>query len=733
MPYDSADVWNTAMVVAHSGRSGTVDDMAHETHEATSEETDTRLAVIAMVVAGGRLKHAAELHGVSAVLAREWLREAGVNLPQGGLAKTEARVAAVADVRAGTSYRQSAVEAGVSEASVRNWCRADGVQNPGRAIPLPEAREIVLSLIRAGQSVSAAASAAGVNAASVRKWCRGEVRIPSSAHPTETRARALEMVRGGEMCAEVGRTLGLAPGLVRRWCTQAGQTAETRRGPRKHADDMEAGILERLRAGDGHPTITVEFGVSSASIRRIAKAAGIVMARGTPKKAIKTRDLDELDRRVEELLVAGALAARTRIEDGYMVDGFQLWCVEHSAGPLLPTSHGAYLLYQARHGRSGRDADRGAATGWCVATLNRAAVALSRWVVSEGAEPSRDTAVVKNALAEARRIAPDSPGGRRRIENEEIGLLAQVPMPDPSWIGLRVRALVHLVTEAHLTPDSARRLLRGPPALVSITHTRVTAEVDGTSVRLVHRPGGVLGCAHCAVRALQVRAVAEGHTRLEGPAGHLPQEWSAAARRAGMPDLAVPAPDELVRFMWHADLGQLRWLRRQTVNGLLSATGWRVSEVTSLDLDGVAAEPDPPSRWMLTCEARKNDRYKRGLDVPLDEEHAPVALGLLRTWMFVRGGTPGALFPGRGTAAHLSTDAAREGLNWLALEAGVSTDRLGPHGFRHASISRVLERGVDIFLTAGRFGITAETAMYYFEQASFSVNVSDELGLGDGS
>jgi integrase len=149
--------------------------------------------------------------------------------------------------------------------------------------------------------------------------------------------------------------------------------------------------------------------------------------------------------------------------------------------------------------------------------------------------------------------------------------------------------------------------------------------------------------------------------------------------------------------------------------------------VCALDLDDIAT--DNGGRWQLTCRRRKNDQEGAGLVCAIDEAQAEHTIALLRTWLFIRGNTDGPLFPGRRGTARRHTDAVRAGLRETAEQAGIRTERIGPHSFRRTAISDLLDRGVNLFRVAKRTGITAQTTLNYFEQLPFATSVGRDLGL----
>ncbi|MBY6114530.1 site-specific tyrosine recombinase XerD [Mameliella alba] len=127
---------------------------------------------------------------------------------------------------------------------------------------------------------------------------------------------------------------------------------------------------------------------------------------------------------------------------------------------------------------------------------------------------------------------------------------------------------------------------------------------------------------------------------------------------------------------------------------LLYATGMRVSELVALPL--AAARGDP--RMLLIRGKGGKERM-----VPL----SPPARLAMAGWLDAReaqedaartAGKPASafLFPSRGKAGHLTRHAFYMLIKELAVEAGVSPDKVTPHTLRHAFATHLLANGADL-------------------------------------
>ena len=128
---------------------------------------------------------------------------------------------------------------------------------------------------------------------------------------------------------------------------------------------------------------------------------------------------------------------------------------------------------------------------------------------------------------------------------------------------------------------------------------------------------------------------------------------------------------------------------------LLYATGMRVSELVSLPVQ--AARGDP--RMLLVMGKGGKERM-----VPL----SPPARGALVDWLSVRdhnedaarvekGTAPSRfLFPSRGKSGHLTRIWFYNLIKSLAVQAGISPEKVTPHTLRHAFATHLLARGADL-------------------------------------
>lgn len=136
-------------------------------------------------------------------------------------------------------------------------------------------------------------------------------------------------------------------------------------------------------------------------------------------------------------------------------------------------------------------------------------------------------------------------------------------------------------------------------------------------------------------------------------------------------------------------------LRNTCLMELLYATGMRVSELVSLPVS--AARGDP--RMLLIMGKGGKERM-----VPL----SPPAREALAAWLEerdekdaereIRTKTPPSkfLFPSRGKSGHLTRHRFYLLIKELALEGGVSPDKVTPHTLRHAFATHLLANGADL-------------------------------------
>lgn len=124
---------------------------------------------------------------------------------------------------------------------------------------------------------------------------------------------------------------------------------------------------------------------------------------------------------------------------------------------------------------------------------------------------------------------------------------------------------------------------------------------------------------------------------------------------------------------------------------LLYATGLRVSELVSLPVAATHARPE----MILVRGKGGKDRL-----VPLSEpaRHAIVEWLPYRAPMKQVKSAPGArfLFPGGGKAGHLTRVRFFGVLKDIAVQAGISPERVSPHVLRHAFATHLLANGADL-------------------------------------
>ncbi len=135
-------------------------------------------------------------------------------------------------------------------------------------------------------------------------------------------------------------------------------------------------------------------------------------------------------------------------------------------------------------------------------------------------------------------------------------------------------------------------------------------------------------------------------------------------------------------------------IRNTCLMQLLYATGMRVTELVTLPV--ASAKGDP--RMLLIRGKGGKERM-----VPL----SPPAREALHLWLDewaeiqeaarAKGKPPSPfLFPSRGKEGHLTRHAFYMLIKVLAVEAGISPDKVTPHTLRHAFATHLLERGADL-------------------------------------
>ena len=136
---------------------------------------------------------------------------------------------------------------------------------------------------------------------------------------------------------------------------------------------------------------------------------------------------------------------------------------------------------------------------------------------------------------------------------------------------------------------------------------------------------------------------------------------------------------------WPGDEG----VRLNCISELLYASGLRISELVTLPLAAVRADP----RFLLISGKGGKERV-----VPLSEP-ARVALAQYLECRdhFLPDSRPSRwLFPSRGRIGHLTRQRAGQLLKELAAKAGLDPAKLSPHVLRHAFASHLLDHGADL-------------------------------------
>lgn len=166
-------------------------------------------------------------------------------------------------------------------------------------------------------------------------------------------------------------------------------------------------------------------------------------------------------------------------------------------------------------------------------------------------------------------------------------------------------------------------------------------------------------------------------------------------RRKALPKtLSVEEVDRLMGAAQSHGRTKSDRLRNTCLMELLYATGMRVSELVSLPVAATRGDP----RMLLI--RGKGDKERM---VPL----APSARDALSTWIIERDaqeaqreeqGLPSSkfLFPSRGKLGHLTRHRFYILIKELAVEGGVSPDKVTPHTLRHAFATHLLAGGADL-------------------------------------
>ncbi|MGI9368075.1 MAG: site-specific tyrosine recombinase XerD [Ruegeria sp.] len=135
-------------------------------------------------------------------------------------------------------------------------------------------------------------------------------------------------------------------------------------------------------------------------------------------------------------------------------------------------------------------------------------------------------------------------------------------------------------------------------------------------------------------------------------------------------------------------------VRNTCLMELLYATGMRVTELVSLPVSSARGDP----RMLLILGKGGKERM-----VPL----SPPAREALANWLFVRdeaeeivtgqgGQASRFLFPSRGKSGHLTRHRFFLLVKELAVQGGVSPEKVTPHTLRHAFATHLLANGADL-------------------------------------
>lgn len=158
--------------------------------------------------------------------------------------------------------------------------------------------------------------------------------------------------------------------------------------------------------------------------------------------------------------------------------------------------------------------------------------------------------------------------------------------------------------------------------------------------------------------------------------------------------LDVPEVDRLLDAARRTGRGTADKVRNTCLMELLYATGMRVTELVSLPVSSARGDP----RMLLVLGKGGKERM-----VPL----SPPAREALKVWLtqrdeaeektLAKGGQRSRfLFPSRGKSGHLTRHRFFLLVKELAVEGGVSPDKVTPHTLRHAFATHLLANGADL-------------------------------------
>ncbi len=158
--------------------------------------------------------------------------------------------------------------------------------------------------------------------------------------------------------------------------------------------------------------------------------------------------------------------------------------------------------------------------------------------------------------------------------------------------------------------------------------------------------------------------------------------------------LDVPEVDRLLEAARKMGRSTADKVRNTCLMELLYATGMRVTELVSLPVSSARGDP----RMLLVLGKGGKERM-----VPL----SPPALEALSVWLELRdeveeqvvakgGQASRFLFPSRGKSGHLTRHRFFLLVKELAVEGGVSPEKVTPHTLRHAFATHLLANGADL-------------------------------------
>ncbi|WP_170381381.1 tyrosine recombinase [Ruegeria atlantica] len=158
--------------------------------------------------------------------------------------------------------------------------------------------------------------------------------------------------------------------------------------------------------------------------------------------------------------------------------------------------------------------------------------------------------------------------------------------------------------------------------------------------------------------------------------------------------LDVPEVDRLLQAARQTGRTKADRVRNTCLMEVLYATGMRVTELVSLPVSSARGDP----RMLLVLGKGGKERM-----VPL----SPPAREALAAWLAVRddaeeqlvangGQRSKFLFPSRGKSGHLTRHMFFQLVKELAVQGGVSPEKVTPHTLRHAFATHLLANGADL-------------------------------------